>query len=252
MKTVQLPTKTQYRLAQITDCHLLADPKASYRECQPASHLAAIIATLVNELPDAVIFTGDLTQDHSAASYQLLAQLCQPLTCPVFLLPGNHDDLAALADLSRRAPFCHADAIGCGDWQLFLLNSKGHTPAGEFDEKRKLQLSQGFAKSDAAHFWLFSHHHPYPLDCFIDKHGLLDYQDFWHWLAAEPRVRGIAHGHAHMAYHKTQQGVDIVGCPASSVQFLATADWQTVNNGPQWCEWHFSAAGAVSWQFKRA
>lgn len=251
MATYLFPIQANYRLVQLTDCHLLADATEWYRGCQPANHLQQIVAQLQTAPPDALILTGDLTQDHSEASYQLLASLLSPLHCPIFLVPGNHDDLNLLQGLARQAPFVVEDAMLLADWQVLLLNSKGSTPAGSFDPAKQQALAQQFQQSDAAHFWLFMHHHPQPLHCFIDQYGLVEQERFWQLLAAEPRVRGVSHGHAHMAYQRQQQGIKLIGCPATSVQFLATADWQTVNQGPQWCEWFFSAGGQVSWQFKR-
>lgn len=243
--------KARYRLAQITDCHLLASAEGLYKQVQPAAHLAAIIATLVTEQPDAVLLTGDLTQDHTAASYQLLAQLLAPLSCPVFCLPGNHDDIAMLEQLCSQPPFQPQRSLQLGDWQLLLLNSKGDTPAGAFSVAEQAWLQAQCRHSSAAAIWLFCHHHPAPLHCFIDKHGQQDAAALWQAIATEPRIAGIGHGHAHYAYQSLQQGVTIVGCPASSVQFLATPDWQTKDDGPQWCDWYFAAAGSVSWQFRQ-
>lgn len=251
MTIYHLPMQAKYRLVQLTDCHLLANISDWYQGCQPAVHLQQIVMQLQIAPPDAVILTGDLTQDHSAASYQLLAKLLSPLACPVFLVPGNHDDVNLLQALTAQAPFVAAEGIQLADWQLLLLNSKGLTPAGSFAAAKQQLLQQHFQQSTAAYFWLFMHHHPQPLDCFIDQYGLQEQSTFWQLLAAEPRVRGLSHGHAHLAYQRVQDGIQLVGCPATSVQFLTTPDWQTVNQGPQWCEWCFSADGQVSWQFKR-
>lgn len=251
MKSFVFPHQHSFRLVQLTDCHLLAQPDGWYQGCQPALHLRQIIAFLQSDRPDAVILTGDLTQDHSAASYALLAELLSPLHCPVFLVPGNHDDLHLLTELTQRRPFVAAESLLLADWQLFLLDSKGPTPAGSFPQPKQQSLQQQFRQSTSTHFWLFMHHHPQPLACFIDQYGLTEQQAFWQLLQAEPRVRGLSHGHAHLAYQRQQQGIQLVGCPASSVQFLETPDWQTVNQGPQWCEWQFSAGGTVRWQFKR-
>lgn len=251
MQAYKLSPKSSYRVVQITDCHLLAEPEASYQGCQPAAHLAAIVKQLCLQVPDAVIFTGDLTQDHTAASYQLLHQLCLPLSCPVFLVPGNHDDVHELAQLSKQRPFQPADTVLLGAWQFFLLNTKSKTPAGEFPPERSSALSRALQRSTADFHWLFCHHHPLPLQCFIDKHGLAESQCFWQLLQQDSRIKGLAHGHAHLAYQRDEHGIHIVGCPASSVQFKVTPDWQTYNDGPQWCEWLFATNGQVSWQFKR-
>lgn len=244
-------TKAQYRLAQITDCHLLASSEDLYKGVQPARYLAAIVAHLVQQQPDAVLLTGDVTQDHTPASYQLLSHIMAPLSCPVFCLPGNHDDVEQLAWLCEQAPFRPERSLNLDGWQLLLLNTKGDTPAGVFLPAEQHWLQQQCQQTDAEAIWLFCHHHPVALNCFIDKHGQQHQAALWQSINQQPRIRGIGHGHAHYAYHRRQQQVDIVGCPASSVQFLPTPDWQTVDQGPQWCDWHFSANGEVRWQFQR-
>lgn len=246
-----LADKAQYRVAQITDCHLVATASGYYKQVQPAAHLAAIVAQLVVEQPDAVLLTGDVTQDHSAASYQLLAQLMAPLNCPVFCLPGNHDDLVELELLCQQLPFRPERSIQLASWQLLLLNTKGETPAGVFGAKQQQWLASECKRSKAKALWLFCHHHPISLNQFIDKHGQQQQAELWQLIAAEPRILGIAHGHAHYAHQQQVQGVNVVGCPASSVQFLPTSSWETVDEGPQWCDWLFNADTSVSWQFRR-
>ena len=243
--------QARYRVVQITDCHLLATMDGSYKQVKPAAHLQAIVRQLQHELPDAVLLTGDLTQDHSTASYHLLAEIFAPLACPVFCVPGNHDDPSQLQRLCQTPPFRPERDLRLGDWQLLLLNTKGDTPAGVFPLSEQQWLARQTAASQAAAIWLFCHHHPRDLQCFIDLHGQTQQAELWQAIGEEPRVRGIGHGHAHYAYHQRWQQVDIVGCPASSVQFLPLADWQTVDGGPQWCDWLFSQGGTVSWQFRQ-
>jgi len=83
----------QLRLAHITDCHLFADPQGEYFGVNTAEHFSCVLAHMAEQSLDAVIFGGDLTQDHSMASYRLFAQLIadSALTCQVFWVPGNHD-----------------------------------------------------------------------------------------------------------------------------------------------------------------
>lgn len=251
MSPYRFKQQHNYRVVQLTDCHLLDTAVGWYQGCQPAQHLIRIVAQLQHTPPDALILTGDLTQDHTAASYHLLAELLSPLPCPIFLVPGNHDDPELLYALAEQRPFELASSLQLADWELFLLNTKGPTPAGYFLQQQADALQAQCQRSTAQHFWLFMHHHPSPLHCFIDQYGLIEPETLWQSVQQEPRIRGISHGHAHMAYQKTQAGITVVGCPATSVQFLKTADWQTCNQGPQWCEWLFQDAGQVSWQFKR-
>ena len=247
----QFVEKLQYKVAQITDCHLLASPGALYKGVKPAAHMQAIVSRLCLEQPDAVLLTGDVTQDHSTASYNLLTQLLAPLPCPVFCLPGNHDDESELAKLCQLQPMRPERSLLLGNWQLLLLNTKTATPAGGFSCIEQLWLAEQCRQSDAATIWLFCHHHPLPLNSFIDKHGQQQQTELWRAITSDDRIRGIAHGHVHHAYQLQHLNRTVVGCPASSVQFLLADDWQTRNEGPQWCDWTFMADGSVNWQFRR-
>ncbi|WP_222422694.1 metallophosphoesterase family protein [Rheinheimera sediminis] len=243
-----------YRLLQISDCHLVAEADGCFCAVQPYRQLELLFARVQSNRPDAVILTGDLTQDHSLASYQLIADLFSHLTCPVFYLPGNHDDIELMQQAFAARPFCAETELHLGDWHLCLLNSKGPTPAGYFDQLRQQQLQQLLSsyRADAA-VWLFCHHHISPMGSFIDEHIQLDAAALWQIMAADPRIRGFAHGHCHYAYDRIQQGIQLVGCPASSVQFLLTPDYQPVARRPGYIEWIFnanaSADPAVRWQF---
>jgi 3',5'-cyclic AMP phosphodiesterase CpdA len=46
--------------------------------------------------PDALLVSGDLSDDGSARSYEQAAELLEPLRLTTHVLPGNHDDRAAL------------------------------------------------------------------------------------------------------------------------------------------------------------
>jgi 3',5'-cyclic AMP phosphodiesterase CpdA len=61
---------------------LLADAVASVRSLHPPA--------------SAVVLTGDLVDRGSADEYAHLQQLLAPLTCPVWLMPGNHDSVEAM------------------------------------------------------------------------------------------------------------------------------------------------------------
>ena len=246
--------KTHYRLLQLTDCHLLADPQADYQQIKPYPHLAALLGALKTQAFDALLLTGDLTQDHSLASYQLIAGLFSELPCPVFYLPGNHDDMGLMQQAFASTPFSADTELSLGDWRLCLLNSKGPTPAGYFDTTRQQKLQQQLLSYpfDSA-VWLFCHHHISPMGSFIDEHIQLDAAALWQIIGSDRRIKGFAHGHCHYAYAKIQQGIHLVGCPASSVQFLLTPDYQPVAARPGYIEWIFKANAtaepAVRWQF---
>jgi 3',5'-cyclic AMP phosphodiesterase CpdA len=53
-----------------------------------------VIADIKDHIPalDVVIFTGDLADGGSPEDYDLLKEILSPLSIPVFVMPGNHDN----------------------------------------------------------------------------------------------------------------------------------------------------------------
>jgi len=72
-----------------------------------------------------VVLTGDLTDFGRAAEYEHLAELLAPLSMPLFLLPGNHDDRAQL-----RHRFAAQADLGDGEFVQYSvqLDGQGRRP----------------------------------------------------------------------------------------------------------------------------
>lgn len=95
-----------FLIAQVSDLHIKAAGKLSYRVVDTAGMLRACMAHMLAQpqQPDVVAFTGDLVDFGRPEEYAVLRDLIAPLTMPVYLIPGNHDERVAL----RRAFPDHA------------------------------------------------------------------------------------------------------------------------------------------------
>jgi Icc protein len=91
---------SRFLLAQVTDMHIKAGGKLSYRVVDTEASLARCVSHLMAlpQVPDAVLFTGDLTDFGRPEEYENLARLIAPLPMPCFLMAGNHDDPAAMRE----------------------------------------------------------------------------------------------------------------------------------------------------------
>ncbi|WP_236701186.1 metallophosphoesterase [Thalassomonas viridans] len=219
-------------LAQISDCHLFADKSALHCGVNVYNNLKRILTELSrNQALDYLVFTGDLSQDHSELSYQHFAELVQQanLKVPVYFLPGNHDD-QALLDKYLTAPHFNRDkVIEHPNWQVCLVNSKGDTPAGFISEQSLGQLAHSVNREKSQ--LVFMHHHPVAVGYFIDRHGLTNASDFWQLLEQLPSVKAVACGHVHrgLTLLPESSGYPVVvhTCPATSIQF--DPDCETVS-----------------------
>ena len=107
---------TPYLLAQLTDLHIKANGKLSYRMVDTAGALHRCIDTLLDapQRPDGVIVTGDLVDFGSEDEYQYLRTILQRLPMPVWLLPGNHDHRATLRRVFADHAYLQDTSTGPG------------------------------------------------------------------------------------------------------------------------------------------
>lgn len=84
----------RFLLAQVTDMHIKAGGKLSYRVVDTERSLERCVEHLLQmpQVPDAVLFTGDLTDFGRPEEYANLARIIEPLAMPCFLMAGNHDN----------------------------------------------------------------------------------------------------------------------------------------------------------------
>lgn len=104
--------------------------------------------------PDAVVVTGDLAQRGATSAYPALAaaldELGSRLTCPVLVVPGNHDDEAGFAAAFGRRPVEHV-----GGFRLIGVDSStGRIHRDDLDALR-LEL-----RSAATEGTVLALHHP--------------------------------------------------------------------------------------------
>ena len=85
-------------IAQISDLHVGVEGSLAYGRFDTGLCLARCVRHILQlkPQPEAILATGDLVADGAAAEYRRLREALAPLTMPVYLIPGNHDDRAAL------------------------------------------------------------------------------------------------------------------------------------------------------------
>lgn len=212
------------RVVQITDAHLYADTEARSRAGIPWRQFQQVVSAVVAEQPDIVLFTGDISQDESAASYALAVQALAALPCPWYWLPGNHDQRALM--IAER-PL--VNEVDLNAWRLLLLNTQVEgKPHGELGHEQLAALDERL-KADPRPTLIAMHHPPVNVGAaWMDAICLQDRDAFWELLSNHPHVKIILFGHVHQAYaqhHRVGEAtIDVYGCPAMADQFLPGAE----------------------------
>ena len=126
-KVVQLKANSQGDLAflQITDTHLFADRQRDLLGIKTVQSFEAVVAHASKyKKCDAVLSTGDLSQDHSAQSYLDFCYHIKTLNLPCYWLPGNHDIQAIMLPSLLGEGLARAQVIESEHWQIILLDSQ--------------------------------------------------------------------------------------------------------------------------------
>lgn len=235
------------RIIQLSDAHLGADPETQYRGILPHARLLTLMPAIRTWQPHLVVASGDLSHDHSAASYRLLEQALLPLNCAVMLLPGNHDSVTLQRQFCARHEHWHygPDAGIDGDhWQVLALNSQwGDRPEGLLSE----QALDAFHVAPQKPAIVFVHHHPQPIGTpWIDRFPLLNAQRLWLKLEQHPQIKILACGHTHQGFQQQRGQLSIVGAPSCAINTQAgvryfeedkkgpAARWYKLHANGQW------------------
>jgi 3',5'-cyclic AMP phosphodiesterase CpdA len=217
-------------LAQISDLHIKRPGALAYRRVDTAAHLERCVARLnaLEPTPDAVVVTGDLVDLGSVVEYTLLKTLLAPLTMPVYLLVGNHDDRVALRQVFDDHAYLHDSpefvhyAVDVGPLRLIALDSQvPQQSGGHLCDARLAWLDRQLAQARDKSVMLALHHPP-----FVSGIGHMDRQrldpESAQRLAAivgrYPNVERVVCGHVHRPIFTRFAGTIASAVPAPAHQ----------------------------------
>lgn len=209
------------KVVQVTDTHLFADVAATQKGVNTCQTLRAVVddvAARHGDL-DALLLTGDLSQDETPESYELLAQMMAPLRgVPIHAIPGNHDDLESMQSRLAAADFQVLTDLRLGNWRIATLNSQ--VPGrvhGELGADQIRRLAESL--DDGEHVMVALHHPPVAVNsAWIDASRCFD-GDALLEAVARPPVRAVICGHVHQLFETARDGIPILTTPSTCVQF---------------------------------
>jgi Icc protein len=216
--------KPEIQLLQFTDSHLYGDPTQTLRGI--ATH-PALVATLARARADilrarALLMTGDIVQD-DPAGYAHFRDLFAALDKPVYCIPGNHDDVAALSAALSAPPFQVCGHADFDDWRVVMLDSSVPGMAqGRIapSTMQGLETALAGARDAGRYAMVCLHHHPVAMDSrWLDSVALTNADEFFTVLDRYDCVRAVLWCHVHQAFDGQRKGVRLLGTPSTCAQF---------------------------------
>ena len=216
-------------ILQISDTHIVAPGELVAGRLDTADALDRMVARIgairhqFGGL-DAVLVSGDLSDDGSAQSYDHFRKLIAPLEVPLHVIPGNHDARAPM-----RAAFANQiPGAGPINWDRrigeicligldTLVEGQKH---GTLTPATLTFLQDALIRADGAPVLLALHHPPFPCGIrFMDDIGLTNQQDFADAVSGYAGELRIVCGHIHAMMIQTIAGHVAISAPSPNSTF---------------------------------
>ncbi|MGE5657483.1 MAG: 3',5'-cyclic-AMP phosphodiesterase [Actinomycetota bacterium] len=208
-------------IAQITDTHLFADASQEFMGVSTTQSLQTVIKRLQEFPLDALLLTGDLSQDETPESYHRLASLLTALEIPIYWLPGNHDCLPVMAQVLNQPPFSPAKSFQVGNWHFLLLSTAAPGFVHGVLSPESLQwLDSQLQQIGDRPAIVALHHPPLPIHSeWMDRMLLHNPEEFLTIIDRYSSVKIVLSGHIHQAFNQQRCEVSYLGTPSTCVQF---------------------------------
>ncbi|WP_194950322.1 3',5'-cyclic-AMP phosphodiesterase [Vibrio hibernica] len=213
---------------QITDTHLFSDEKGCLLGVNTLDSFAAVVQDINDHVQSkqfeyqALIMTGDVSQDHTDKSYQRFNQGIQTLGKSCYWLPGNHDYKPSMNSIYPSAQIKSSTHVLAGKfWQVVLLDSQVEgRPYGELSTEQLTYLDQVLDSNPDRYTLVLLHHHPRLVGSeWLDKHCLHNSDEFWQVIAPYSKVKVVLCGHVHQDFNQPYNGVSVITSPSTCIQF---------------------------------
>jgi len=212
------------KILQISDTHLFANDSGRLMGIDTAWTFNAVIESVLELglVHDAVVVTGDLSQDESKESYLRLAQGLKELKMRAYCLPGNHDQGDGMKEaFAGSVDICSDRSFVIGYWQIILLNTAEERKVyGHLSEKELSFLDNCLGNKPDKHALIAMHHQPQPVgSAWMDNIALDNPGDFFAVVDKHKQVAGIIYGHVHQQFDGLRNAVKLMSSPSTCVQF---------------------------------
>ncbi len=234
-------------ILQFSDTHIVPEGALVSGRLDTSDALARLVSRITGVRDqigpvDALLVSGDLSDDGSAESYARFKSLVAPLDLPTYVITGNHDGRDAMRaafakDLPASGPLNWTRRVG--DIHLIgldtLVEGQG---AGTLSPESLLFLQNTLSQAADGPVLLALHHPPFACGIgFMDNIGLSNREVLRDLLAEHTGTLRIVCGHIHNMMVSDVAGYVAISAPAPCSTFAynrrndATVGYMTMEDG---------------------
>lgn len=247
-------------ICQLSDLHVCAPGMLAYRRVDTAAYVRRCVADLarLDPHPDAVVITGDIADRGAAAEYAHARALLAPLSIPIHVIPGNHDDRDRLrqtfpsSNYAAEMPDFLQYTAQIGPIRLIALDTlivgEG---GGMLCERRLAWLERELRAASDRPVVILMHHPPFDTGiAYMDAVGLKTTRPLEPIVRGHPNVERILCGHVHRTILRRFAGTIAVTSPSPAHQvaldFASVAEARFVMEPPGYMLHRWDAASGFT------
>jgi 3',5'-cyclic AMP phosphodiesterase CpdA len=222
-------------IAQISDFHLKPKGVLAYNVADTASSLRRAVHHInhLRPLPDVVLITGDMADEGTMESYQVLREILESLKPPFFMAPGNHDHKERLREVFPEHAYLNGflepdgKRAVCYTFEHFPLRLVGLDTVipgehgGGLTPGRLAWLDRVLSQKPATPTVVFMHHPPFASGIgHMDKEVFVGRVELSAVIARHSQVERLMCGHIHRAINRRFSGTTATVCPGIGMQLV--------------------------------
>ena len=212
-------------IIQITDLHITRDIENIKNNCKPYLTLSDTLKHIKEHYPQIkdIIITGDLSNDYSRESYEVIKDLLKRYKFDIFILPGNHDRLEHIQAICDNQ--ISTDSIDLRPFNIMAYNFDTHVPGKINGHLKKIQINELEDKlncnDNTNNIIVFTHHPVIKINSkWIDKQICENSEELLKlMLSYENKEFKIFSGHVHQEFDYRKNNIEFFTTPSTCYQF---------------------------------
>lgn len=219
---------TELKILHLTDTHFMDHAATLFHGMNTCQNLQRVLAHGLDRFSDCdlILFTGDISQTGSAASYELFRSAIASIDKPIFCVPGNHDTPRFLRQVIAQCPDESIQVHTLGIYNLVLINSwvedRHH---GRVNEACMQQLEKHLSNHGEQFNIIAIHHPPVAVNSrWLDELGLENQAELLQLINRHTQNCLMICGHVHQEVDRQLQSLRLLATPSTCHQFEAESD----------------------------
>ena len=226
------------RIILMSDLHMSHDGKPIW-DTDVKEHLNFCVEK-IKQIPDVdvIIIAGDLSNDGSLSSYQMVDNAFDKINIPIYCCAGNHDNILNLQNTLKQIKYIKHTQVN--DWHLVFLNTIVPDELDPSTNKARGYLSEidlynleDLLSHNFSNTIIVMHHPAIEPDGWLNRRLLENREQFIQTISKYSHVKMVLMGHSHEYCIRDIEDIKYIISPSIGYAFSAALPKFHIDKGKE-------------------